>query len=132
MKKLYIPSERVLKNYADVLVNFALNHGKGIKKGDVVYLNGSEATKPLFLAVRNAVLKAGGHTILNYLPDGEDRYNFSRDFFENAAEHQLDFFPAKYFRGLVDDVDHVLFILGDSNPHALKGIDPKKIMRRGV
>ncbi len=131
MTATYIPSEKILKNYANVLVNFALGWGKGIKKGDVVYINGSESTKSLFLAVRNAVLEAGGHVILNYTPEGDDRYNFSADFFERAKDHQLDFFPDKYFRGLVDQVDHVLFILGDSNPHALKDIHPKKIMRRG-
>ncbi|HVZ76062.1 MAG TPA: aminopeptidase [Candidatus Paceibacterota bacterium] len=129
--KAYTPSQAVLTRYADVLVNFALGHGKGIKSGDVVYLNGSESAKPLFMAVRNKILEVGGHAILNYQPEGDDRYNFSVDFFERAKDHQLDFFPHHYFRGLVDQVDHVLFILGDNNPHALKGIDPKKIMRRG-
>jgi len=129
---MYTPSKKVLERYADVLVNFALGSGKGIKKGEVVCINGSEATKPLFVAVRNAVLKAGGHVILQYQPGGDDRYNLSRDFFEYAQEHQLDFFPSKYIRGLVDQMDHVLFILGDNNPHALKGVDPKKIMRRGM
>ncbi len=113
------------------MVKFALGGGKGIKHGDVVYLNGSESVKPLFLAVRRAIWEAGGHALIHYFPEGEDRYNFSADFFEKAKDHQLDFFPAKYFRGLVDEIDHVLFILGDSDPHALKDSDPKKIMRRG-
>ncbi len=132
MAKGYTPSSATLEKYADVLVNFGLGGGKGIKKGDVVCINGSEATKPLFLAVRNAILEAGGHVIMQYQPEGEGRYNLSRDFFERASDAQLDHFPAKYMRGLVDEMDHLLFILGDNSPHALKGIDPKKVMRRGA
>ncbi len=128
----YTPSEAVLKRYARVLVNFALGGGKGVKKGEVVVINGSEAVKPLFLAVRNAVLEAGGHAILQYQPEGDDRYNLSRDFFERAKDHQLDFFPHHYMKGLVKQADHILFILGGNNPHALKGIDPRKIMRHGA
>lgn len=127
----YTPSRAILGRYADVLVNFALGHGKGIKRGDVVCINGPEACKPLFLAVRNAVLEAGGHTILHYQPDGDDRYNFSPDFFERAKGHQLDFFPKHYFKGLVKQMDHILFILADVDPQDLKGVDPKKMMRRG-
>src|SRR3989344_6047622 len=120
MEKAYTPSDAVLKRYADVLVNFALNHGKGIKKGDVVNINGPESSKPLFLAARTAVLKAGGHVIQHYLPNDDDRYNFSATFFEPAKAHQLDFFPQLYFRWLVDQTDHVLFILGNTDPHVLK------------
>lgn len=127
----YQPSQKVLENYANVLVNFALGGGKGIKKGDVVVINTSEPAKPLLFAVRRAVLKAGGHPILWYHPAEDDRYSFSRDFFEHAQDHQLDFFPGKYLKGLVDEMDHLLFILATENPHDLKGIDPKKIMRRG-
>ena len=40
MKKTeYKPSKKFLENYADILVNFALGEGKGIKKGDVVYVS---------------------------------------------------------------------------------------------
>ncbi len=131
MAKNYPPSEAVLKKYADVLVNFALGRGKGIKKGDVVCINGPEISKPLFMAVRDAVLKAGGHTILQYNPNEEDRYNFSADFFKQASGEQLDFFPKRYYRGLIDEMDHIVFILGDTDPHALENVDPKKIMRRG-
>lgn len=130
MAKPYTPSKEVLKKYADVLVNFALNGGKGIKKGDVVNINGPESSKPLFTAVRNAVIEAGGHTILHYLPDEEDRYNFSANFFERAKTHQLDFFPQHYFRGLVDQTDHLVFILGNTDPHSLKNVPAEKIMRR--
>jgi aminopeptidase len=133
----YTPNSTILKKYADVLVNFALGGGKGIKKGDVVRVSSSESAKPLFTAVCNAIVLAGGHVISNYAPDdeqGDKRRNesFTRFFYENAGPHQLSFFPDKYLKGLSDQIDHSIFILADADPHALKGVDPKKIMQRGL
>lgn len=133
MSKIYTPNERILKNYANVLVNFALGGGKGIKKGDVVHITGSESAKPLFLAVRNAVLDAGGHAIAQYSPDSVDpKESLARYFYENAQDHQLDWFPKKYTKGLVEEIDHVVHIISEANKKELEGIDPKKIMRRGI
>ena len=86
-------------NYADVLINFALGGGKGIKKGEVVRVSASESAKPLYMAVCNAVVDAGGHVIGHYGPDdekGDKRRNISvsRHFYENAIEEPLKFFPA--------------------------------------
>lgn len=129
----YTPSDKILKNYANVLVNFALGGGKGIKKGEVVHLNATESAKPLFIEVRNAILRAGGHVVSNYLPDGTvDRRSVTREFFELAQPHQLDWFPKNYIKGLVKDLDHTVHLLAHSNPKELEGIDAKKIMRRGV
>lgn len=132
MNTPYTPSKKILENYAKVLVNFALNDGKGIKKGEVVHLNATESAKPLFIEVRNQIIKSSGHVIANFLPDGiSDRRSVTREFFELASPTQLDWFPAKYVRGLVDEIDHSIHILAHSNPHELKGIDPKKVLRRG-
>ncbi|MEO8065513.1 MAG: aminopeptidase [Candidatus Doudnabacteria bacterium] len=133
----YHPNKKILDRYAAVLVHFALGGGKGIKKGDVVRVSSNESAKPLFMAVCNAVVDGGGHVISHYAPDderGDKRRNesFTRYFYENAKDHQIDFFPAKYLKGLVDEMHHSLFILSDVDPHALKGVDPKKIMRRGI
>lgn len=134
---MYIPSQKILTRYADLMVNFALGMGKGIKKGDVVRLSASESAKPLFIAIHNAIVDAGGHVISHYGPDdekGDKRRNESstRYFYEHATPEQLDFFPAKYLRGVIDQIDHSLFILAEKDPHALDGVDPKKMMRRGV
>lgn len=133
----YTPSESILDKYANVLVRFALGGGKGIKKGDVVRVSSAESAKPLYLAVCKAVVAAGGHVISNYAPDdekGDKRRNesFSRFFYERAKPHQIDHFPEKYLKGLAETMDHSIYILSDADPHALKGIDPKKIMQRGV
>src|SRR3989344_8335469 len=135
--KPYLPSDTILKKYADVLVNFALGGGKGIKKGEVVRVSCSESAKPLYIAVCNAIVDAGGHVIAHYGPDdenGDKRRNISvsRYFYEKANEEQLKFFPAKYLKGLVDQIDHSVFLLAAKDPHALQGIDPKKIMQRGL
>ena len=132
----YTPSEKILRKYANVMVNFALNRGRGIKKGDVVRVSSSESAKPLFMAICNAIVDSGGHVISNYGPDdehGDKRRNISvsRYFYEHASEDQLKFFPKRYLKGLSDEIDHSLFILAEADPHALKGVEPKKILMRG-
>ncbi|MEK7208291.1 MAG: aminopeptidase [Patescibacteria group bacterium] len=128
----YTPSKIILERYADVLVNFALNSGKGVKKGEVIHLVCYEAGKPLFLELKKAIWKAGGHIISDYRPDSGDRFPFDRLFFELAKPHQLKFFPRKYARGLVNQVDHNLFVISEVDKHELEGIPPKKIMARGL
>src|SRR3989338_3569001 len=133
----YEPSKLILDRYAKVLVRFALGGGEGIKKGEVVQVSSSESARRLYFAVCNAVIDAGGHVLTNYSPDAEqgDRRrseSFSRYFYEHAEDHQMDHFPHKYLKGLVDQMDHSVFILADADPHALRGVNPKKIMRRGV
>ena len=135
--KTYQPSQQVLNRYAKVLVRFALGGGKGFKKSEVVRVSANESARPLFLAVCNAVTDAGGHVLSHYSPDdeqGDKRRNesFTRYFYEQAEEHQLDFFPDKYLKGLVNQMDHSIFLLSTADPHALRGVNPKKIMRRGV
>jgi aminopeptidase len=127
----YKPSQKILENYAHVLVNFALGSGAGIKKGEVVRIIASECAKPLFLELRKAVWKSGGHVIGSYQPSSDDTYNVEEDFFLNAEDHQLDFFPSKFMKGLVDEMDHSIFILSETDKKALAGVDPKKIMRHG-
>jgi aminopeptidase len=114
-----------------VLVNFALGGGSGISQGDVVRVAAPEAAKPLYVELRRAVLRAGGHPIGHYLPSDDRQLNVSRDFYELASEEQIDFFPDKYMRGLVDQIDHQVSILADADMHSLEGVDPAKIMRSG-
>ena len=125
----YHPSREVLEKYANVLVNFALGSGKGIKKGDVVYLIAEEYSKPLFVEIRKAVWKSGGHVISNYRPSNDEKYALEKDFFLLAENHQLEFFPARYMKGVIDEIDHSVYVLSETDKQALRGIDPKKIMK---
>lgn len=123
---MYVPSDKILNKYADVLVNFALGGGRGVKKGEVVFLQVPEVAKPLLFALRRAVLKAGAHAITDYIPD-----NYAREFYELASDSQIKFFPQKYIRGKVDEMDHIVVVIADTDKYELKGINPKKMMARG-
>lgn len=119
----FTPSQQIIDKYAELLINCALNSGDGIKKGEVVMIMVSECAKPMYVALRRAVLKSGGHVIGRYLPD-----DIQREFYELASEDQLTKFHKKYYKGLVDDIDHSVYIISETNMHELEGIDPKKIM----
>jgi len=127
----HTPSQQVLERYADVLINFALGGGSGVKPGDVVRIAAHEAAKPLYVELHRAVWRAGAHAIGHYVADDDGAFNLSRNFYELANDEQIDFFPAKYMRGVVDQMDHQVSVLSDSDMHALEGIDPALIMRNG-
>jgi aminopeptidase len=127
----YTPAPEVLERYAAVLVDFALGSGNGVQPGEVVRVVAPESAKPLYVAVNRAVWRAGGHVIGGYQPDDDRAHNLARDFLESATEAQLEHFPGRYMRGLVDEMDHQVSILADADPHALDSVDPARIMRRG-
>jgi aminopeptidase len=127
----YTPPQEILERYAKVLVDYALGGGRGIRPGEVVRVSAHESAKPLYAEVLKAVWRSGGHAIGQYVPDDDEQFNLGRAFFELASEEQLDFFAGKAMRGLVDELDHMVAILSTSDPQALQGVEPKKIMRAG-
>ena len=127
----FTPPREILERYADVLINFALGGGAGVQPGEVVRITAHEIAKPLYVELHRAVWRAGGHAIGHYLPNDDADANLPRDFFELASDEQLDFLPATYMRGLVDQLDHQVSVLSDTDMHALEGIDPARIMRHG-
>jgi len=127
----YTPPQEILERYAKVLVDYALGGGRGIRPGEVVRVSAHESAKPLYAEVLKAIWRSGGHAIGHYAPDDDEHSNLARAFFELASDEQLDFFAGRAMRGLVDELDHMLAILSTSDPQALKGVDPKKIMRAG-
>jgi aminopeptidase len=122
----YEPGQEILNKYADVLVRFALNSGKGIKPGDLVRIAIPEAAKPLLFALQRSILQAGGNLYVEYQPGG----GFNRQFFENASQEQLGFVPQDLVRGLVKSLQHTIRIIADDDLHELEGIDPQKIMTK--
>lgn len=128
----YVPNQKILEKYANVLVNFALNSGKGIKKGDTVLVQAGESARELYVELLKAVWKKGGNVISNYSLDTySENDNTSKFFYQNATKEQLQFFAAKYQKGLVDEIDHSIYIISETNKHALKDVDPAKMMLRG-
>jgi aminopeptidase len=123
MANEYLPSPKILRNYAQVLVDFALGTGRGIKRNEVVLLQYDQMAEPLALAVYRRILEKGAHPILR-----QNEEAFAKEFYERANRQQLSFFPEKYTRALVDTIDHRLFLMAEANPQLLKGVDPQKIM----
>lgn len=124
----YHPSPEILQKYADVLVNFALHGGGGVKKGEVVHIIVPESAKPLYVPLRNTVLKAGAHPIMQYLPD----HVALADIYTLSSDEQLEFFPASFARGLVDQIDHSIHIIAEADKYELTKVDPKKIFQRSA
>ncbi|MBI2285440.1 aminopeptidase [Candidatus Saccharibacteria bacterium] len=121
----YQPSGDFLEKYAKVLVNFALGSGKGIKKGDVVYLSSPLSALPLYRAIRRVILGSGGITIASL---EDDMSSATKYFFDHASHEQLTTFLDKYYKGLVAQVDHRIAVLADHDVHEMDKVDPKKIM----
>jgi aminopeptidase len=119
----YQPSKTILKRYARVLINFALNSGQGVRPGEVVLCLVPDVAKPLALELQNTLLKAKAHPLIRLLPT-----EFSQDFYSLANQDQLTFFPKKYLKAQVDLIDHRIAIIADVNPQELKNVNPKKII----
>jgi aminopeptidase len=125
----YATSQELLRRYARLLVRYALGGGEGIKPGDVVHVTCPDSAKPLYVEVCRAVWEAGGQVIDGYYPDDDPELSVSRVRYDTASDEQLDFFPATYFRGLVDQADHTLHILAENDPDALQEVAPERLMR---
>ncbi|MEX1058953.1 MAG: hypothetical protein WEC17_00750, partial [Candidatus Saccharimonadales bacterium] len=65
----YQPSAKILEKYAKVLVNYALGGGKGLKKGDVVFLQSPLSALPFYRSLRKVILDSGGLIISNLSDD---------------------------------------------------------------
>jgi aminopeptidase len=122
----YQPPQDILEKYAKVLVNFALNSGKGIKPGDVVRLSCPLSALPFYRALKKQIIDSGGLIIGSVIDDMED--GAAKYYFEKATKTQLTTFLDKYYKGLTDQIDHSIAVLADHDPHELDGVDPKKIM----
>jgi aminopeptidase len=121
----YKPSDEILEKYAKVLVNFALGSGRGIKPGERVYLQASLSALPFYRALKKVIFDSGGHIVSSL---GDDMDGFAKYFYDHATDKQLTDFPAPYFKGLVEVVDHRIAVLSDYDVHEMDKVDPKKMM----
>jgi aminopeptidase len=119
--------ESLLKKYAQVMVQYALNNGKGINKGDTVFLVGQECTKDLFTAIAKEVYSSGGNLITNYQPNNTKEGSLPRLLLQNGSDEQISFFAKPYWQGIVDATDHILFIVSEPDIHYLEGLPASKI-----
>jgi aminopeptidase len=121
--------QQLLKNYAKVMVHYALNNGEGIRKGDTVFLVGQENTKDLYMEMAREVYAAGGNLITHYTPDNLKDNSIIRFLLENGSDDQVGFFATPYWKGIVEATDHILFILSEPDIHYLEGIPASRISR---
>jgi aminopeptidase len=119
--------ENLLKKYAQVMVQYALNNGQGINKGDTVFLVGQECTKDLFTTIAKEIYAAGANVITNYLPDNTRDHSLSRFLLQTGSDEQIGFFAKPYWQGIVDSADHILFIISEPDIHYLEGLPSSKI-----
>lgn len=124
MPEPYLPSPVIIDRYAHVLINFALNSGEGVKRGEVVQVAVPDVAKPLALALQNAILQAGAHPIIRLIPTG-----FDRDFYTLANDEQLTFFPREFSKAKADLLSHQVSVIADVDPLELAEVDPHKIMQ---
>lgn len=120
---MYTPSKQILENYAKVMIDFAIGVKKGIKAGDTVLIQYYEPAKPLALEIFKRILENGGNPILKIIDD-----DFTKVMFDFASDKQLEYFPEKYLKGMVDEIDHRIVLLADKDLKLLQSVDPKKIM----
>jgi aminopeptidase len=132
MKQSYRPSDEILAKYAELLVKFGLQSrdGKQLKKGAVVQFTVPEVAKPLYFHLQTAILKAGYHPMGTYIPSNDAQYNFAKNVYDHANKTQLEFFADKYYKGMIDQADATIYVIADTDPHALAAVAPKKIMQR--
>lgn len=123
----YKPSEEILEKYAKVLVNFALGSGKGIKKGEVVYLQCPTSALPFYTVLTKVLIDSEAMIIGGLVDDMNDMGHY---YYEHANQKQLTTFLGKYYRGLVDQTDHRIAVIADYDMHELDYVDPKKMMLR--
>jgi aminopeptidase len=125
----YTPSPKMLENYAKVMVNFALNSGKGVKAGEVVRLSCPISALPFYRALKKQLIDSGA-LVIGALADDMDE-GAAKYYFKQATNKQLTTFLDKYYKGLTDQIDHSISVIADHDPRELDGVDPKKIMLAG-
>ena len=122
---MYTPSQEILEKYADVMVNFWLWNWKWINPWDVVFVHIPESAKPFYIPLQTAILKAWWYPVMQYAPVW-----VVRNFYENASDDQLVFFPEAYIKWRIESMTHSIVVLAESDLHELEWIDPSKLMKR--
>lgn len=120
---MYQPSPEILKKYASVLVDFALNDGRGVKKGEVVQIGVQTPGLPLAKEVFRAVIAAGANPLVNIMEDDLRLIQLTE-----GSDAQIGFFPEKYYRGVADTIDHTVRILADRDPLFLSGVEARTVI----
>ncbi len=105
-----------LDKLADILVHYSA----GIKKGDLVRIQGDVVALPLVEAIYEKALAAGGDPFVLLSSDA-----MAEAFYRVATPEQLSFLsPVSQY--LVEKIDASIGLWGDSNTKSMSQVDPKK------
>jgi aminopeptidase len=118
-------TDKILQNYADLMVNFAANERKGINPNDVCCVRVPESASVMLKYFQKSILKAGAIAVLEIIPEG-----LSADFYELANETQLKYHNPEVIRAKNNQFDHIISVSGTQFPLELKDADTKKIAIR--
>ncbi len=132
MQQSYTPKDEILAKYADLIVRFGLQNreGRPLPKGSMVRFTVPEVAKPLYFHLQQAILKNGHHPLGSFQPSNDEKYNFDKNFYDHAQKHQLEFFDQKRQKGTTSQIDGSIHIIANTDPHALKDVDSKKVLQR--
>ena len=89
--------------------------------------------KPLYAALQpRRVARRAGTSSSAYQPDDDAGVNLARDFYELAERARRSTSSRRATcAGMIDEMDHQVGVIATTDPHALDGVDPARIMRRG-
>lgn len=104
----------------DKLANVLVTYSVGVKRNDLVRVQGATIALPLVRAVYREVLRAGGHPVLRLSDDECDDV-----FFAEAGQHQLSFLSPLAMPE-VQAIDCSIGIWADENTKSLTRVDPRK------
>jgi aminopeptidase len=105
-----------LEKLADVLVHYST----GVKPNDLVRIVGPPVARPLVVELYRAVLRAGGHPIVDMIPDECAEIKLAE-----ASEDQLRCEDPIALH-VVEKIDVLISLWGQDNTKALSGTDPKR------
>jgi aminopeptidase len=79
----------------------------------------------MYIPLQETILKAGGHPIMQYLPDG-----VAKNYFAHASDEQIKHYPKHYYQGQLKEMTHRVALISTYDKHEFKDIDPKKLVAR--
>ncbi len=109
------PSDPIIQNYADLLVQYALEVQPGQKVRFIIH----ELAKRMAYALQRSILKAGAIPLPVIRLDG-----LERQFFERATAEQIaQSYPLAMYAGLVQTMDAIVHIEPQSGVNEFRGLE---------
>jgi aminopeptidase len=109
-----------IENLARILVRYST----GVQEGETCVIAGTAAAEPLVAAVYEAVLRAGGHPVVNLSFEGQ-----AAAFYRGASDSQLEWI-SPIAEWVANESTCRIAIGADLNTRELSGVDPERQTKR--